>query len=188
MENSLLEPVLGVTLQDYAVVSAKMATGIDANEICRALGIDPATYEEASAVWAARMQEDETMKVVSLFGQYFGDADSHPKLGGLRAEICQEGLDNLEKIKTDRYLFEEINGAREAAYDYGLDGAEWVQENFGISLGDFQIASMQWASVLNGETAEKTLHYMEYRQQMHDRYADQFAAAQGGDIADDVEF
>ncbi|HEX6432291.1 MAG TPA: DUF6620 family protein, partial [Niastella sp.] len=119
MSNPLLEPIHGVSLYDYAAVSAKMATGIDVKDICKKLGIEPAVFEEASALWVTRMQEDSTFAVTILFGQYFGEADKHPKLSGLQAEVSEEGKTNLEKMRTDRYFYEELNGARLAAYAYG---------------------------------------------------------------------
>lgn len=188
MSNPLLEPIHGVSLQDYAAVSAKMAAGIDQAEICKTLGIEQAVFEEASALWIARMQEDSTFEVTTLFGQYFGDADNHPKLSGLKAEVSQEGMANLEKMKTDRYFYEELNGARQAAYAYGYDGAQWIQDNFGINLADFQSAAMHWMPVTSNEEFETMRVYGDYRQQKQDEYAQKFAAEQGGNVADDVAF
>ena len=70
------------------------------------------------------------------FGKCFGKVESHPKLGHLQPNVSQEGIENLEKLKTDRYFYEELCGARIAAYQYGLDGAQWIQDNFGINLGE----------------------------------------------------
>lgn len=84
MRNPLLEPVHGVSLYDYAAVSAKMSYGIETNHICDALGIEPALFEEASAVWIKRMQTDKTFEITRLFGEYFGEADLHPRLKNLQ--------------------------------------------------------------------------------------------------------
>ena len=62
MSNPLLEPIHGVSLYDYAAVSAKIASGIDPKAIYKALGIESAVYEEASALWVTRMQEDSTFE------------------------------------------------------------------------------------------------------------------------------
>lgn len=191
MSNPLLEPIHGISLYDYAAVSAKMASGIDPKDIYKALGIEPAVFEEASALWVTRMQEDSTFEVTILFGQYFSEADKHPKLNGLQAEVSEEGKANLEKLKTDRYFYEELNGARQAAYEYGYDGAQWVQDNFGISLGDFQAVAMKWSEVVAAEThsnPDNIHHYIDYQQKKQSEYAAKFASEQGGNIADDVEF
>jgi hypothetical protein len=192
MSNPLLEPIHGVTLYDYAAVSAKIATGIDTKEICKTLGIELAVFEEASALWVARMQEDSTFEVTMLFGKYFGEADKHPKLSGLQAEVSAEGKANLEKLKTDRYFYEELNGARQAAYEYGYDGAQWIQDNFGISLGDFQAVAMLWSQIqveeMNNNNHENITHFIDYQQKKQEEYAAKFASEQGGNIADDVDF
>lgn len=191
MTNPLLEPIHGVSLYDYAAVSAKMATGIDPKDIYKALGIEPAVFEEASALWVTRMQEDSTFEVTILFGQYFSEADKHPKLNGLQAKVSEEGKANLEKLKTDRYFYEELNGARQAAYEYGYDGAQWIQDNFGISLGDFQAVAMKWSEVQAAEINNNTdniHHFIDYQQKKQAEYAEKFASEQGGNVADDVEF
>lgn len=192
MSNPLLEPIHGVSLYDYAAITAKMSSGIDQKEICKTLGIEPAVFEEASAIWVTRMQEDSSFQVATLFGQYFGEADQHPKLSALQVSISDLGKANLEKMRTDRYFYEELNGARLAAYQYGLDGAQWILENFGIPLGEFQSAAMQWLPVQNEEmnsgNGENLQHFIEYQQKKQAEYAARFAAEQGGNIADDVEF
>lgn len=188
MSNPLLNPIHGVSLYDYAAISAKQAAGVDIKEILKTLGIEQPVFEEASALWIARMQEDSSFEVATHFGQYFAEADQHPKLNNLKIEISEEGLANLEKMKTDRYFYEELNGARQAAYDYGYDGAQWIQDNFGISLGDFQSAAMLWMPLTSNEDFDTMRHFLDYRQQKQDDYSEKFAQEQGGNIADDVEF
>ncbi len=192
MSNPLLEPIHGVSLYDYAVVSAKTVSGADVDDLLKALGIENAIFEEASALWIARMQEDSTFEVVTLYGQYFAEADNHPKLKDFVIELSDAGVANLEKMKSDRYFYEELNAARQAAYAYGYDGAQWIQDNFGIPLGEFQSVSMQWSEVQNEEMSdndyETIRHFIDYQQQKQEEYAKKFAEEQGGNIADDIEF
>lgn len=188
MSNPLLDPIHGVSLQDYAAISAKIAAGVSEKDICKALGIELAIYQEASALWISRMQQDETWELTTLFGQYFGDADNHSKLSTLKPEAGDTNVENLERLKTDRYFYEELNGARTAAYNYGIDGAQWIQDNYGINLGDFQSVGMQWMEKRNEEDDEMILHYAKYMQEKQEEYAAKFAEEQGGNVADDVEF
>ena len=188
MSNPLLEPIHGVSIQDYAAISAKMASGIDVKDICKLLGIEPAVFEEASAIWITRMQEDHTFEVTMEFGKYFGEADQHPKLGVLQASLSEEGAINVEKMKTDRYFYEELNGARQAAYEYGIDGAQWIEEKFGINLGDFQAVALQWMPITNDEPFETLDLFNKYREEKQKEYAAIFASEQGGNLADDMEF
>ncbi len=189
--NPLLQPVHGISLQDYAAASSQMANGVDTDHICKALGIELPLWEEASAIWVSRMQEDQTFEVVTLFGQYFGDANSHPKLGNMAAAaISADGHANLQKMSADQYFFEELNGARQAAYEYGLDGAQWIQDNFGIPLGEFQNVAMHWMEKRNAEEPgyDAMRHFLDYREAKQAEYAGKFAAEQGGNVADDINF
>jgi len=186
---ALLQPVHGITLQDYSAASGKMAAGVSVADICNALGVELPIWDEASTVWVSRMQQDSTFTVITYFGQYFAEADQHPKLGGLTAgALSAEGEANLAQLKSDRYFYEELCGARQAAYEYGLDGAQWIQDNYGINLGDFQAVAMQWMNVRNNESSEDILHYADYMREKQKAYAAKFAAEQGGNVADDVEF
>jgi hypothetical protein len=192
MSNPLLEPIHGVSLYDYATISAKIASGISQEDILKALGIENAVYEEASALWVTRMQEDKNFEIITVFGQYFGEADNHPKLSGLKPQTSAEGNANLEKLKTDRHFYEELCGARIAAYQYGYDGAQWILDNFGITLGDFQSVAVQWANASQAEAHsdnyEQVHYWANFQQQKQTEYAEKFAKEQGGNIGDDVEF
>lgn len=188
-ENPLLAPIHGISLQDYAAVAQKMSAGIDQAAIIHALGLEPAVWEEVNTLWIKRMQEDGTFTVTTLYGQYFMQGADHPKLAHLQPQVSEDGKANLEKIKTDRYYYEELSAAREAAYEYGLDGAQWILDNFGINLGDFQSVAMHWMNVQNQNwQSDEILHFVEYHKQKKSEYAAKFAKEQGGNIADDVAF
>jgi hypothetical protein len=187
--NPLLEPIHGISLQDYAVASAKMANGVSVEAIAKALGIEKPVWDEASTLWIARMQEDSSFTVTTLFSTYFGDVNSHPKLGSLTSGGADGSNPNLEKLENDRYFYEELCGARQAAYEYGLDGAQWILDNYGISLGDFQAVAMKHMQTQNNSfDADKIIHFSNYMQEKQSEYAAKFAAEQGGNVADDVEF
>jgi hypothetical protein len=188
-DNPLLEPIHGISLKDYAAMAVKMSQGIDYKEVCKAMGIEPAVWEEINTLWPKRMQEDSSFTVTTLYGQYFMEGANHPKLQNLQANISDEGKANLEKIKTDRYFYEELCGARQAAYEYGLDGAQWILDNYGVTLGDFQSVAMQWMNEQNRNfNSEDITRYHDYQLEKQKEYAAKFAAEQGGNVADDVEF
>lgn len=187
--NLLLEPIHGITLKDYGAICAKLADGIAEEEICKALKLEKPVLDEVNTLWVKRMQEDSTFTISALFGQYFGEASQHPLLGQLKATQTAQGSENLERFKTDRYYYEELNGARQAAYDYGIDGAQWIADNYGITLGDFQSVAMQWATADNKTSDFKAIqHFYNYREEKQKEYAEKFAGEMGGNVADDVEF
>lgn len=186
--NPLLEPIHGISLYDYSAGNARLANNVPVEEVCRALGIEQPVWEEVSDLWVKRMQEDPDFVVTTHMGNYFAQADQHPKLGNLKAAASAETQGNLQQLATDRYFYEELNGAREAAYEVGLDGAQWILENYGIALGDFQQVAMQWSQVMQNEDYETMRQYLDYREQQKKEYAQRFADEQGGNVADDIEF
>jgi hypothetical protein len=187
--NPLLAPVHGIALRDYAAICAKLGSGVAEDDIYKAFGIDATIWGELNTIWPARMAEDTTFSVSVLFGQYFGEADQHPKLQGIKTNLSEEGEANLERLKNDVYFYYELTGARQAAYEYGMDGAQWILDNFGIGLGDFQSVAMKYMELQNQNfDSNVVLHYHEYQDEKQAEYAEKFAAEQGGNVADDVEF
>lgn len=188
-DNPLLEPVHGVSLRDYTAMCLKISAGIDYQEVCKAMGLESVIWEELNTIWPQRMGEDTSFTVTTLFGQYYAENVTLPQLENLKAEISEDGLANLEKIKTDRYFYEELAGARQAAYEYGIDGAQWILDTFGINLADFQSVAMQWMTEQNQNwNSSDITEFHDYQQQKQKEYAAKFAAEQGGNIADDVTF
>ncbi|MDR2185594.1 MAG: hypothetical protein LBO80_08030, partial [Treponema sp.] len=161
---------------------------VDSALIFKAMGIDSAIWDELNTLWPQRMAEDQTFQVSILYSQYFGDETPHPKLDKLKADISPQGSANLERIKTDRYFYEELAGARGAAFEYGLDGSQWMLETFGINLADFQSVAMQYHEENQRIDPEKLKEYLDYQIEKKAEYAEQFAAERGGNVADDVEF
>ena len=188
-DNPLLQPIHGLSLKDYAAITMKISQGADIGAICKAMGIEPAIWEEINVLWGKRMQEDSSFTVQTLFGQYFSEGASHPALAALDAGAPAGGNANLDRLRSDRYFYEELCGARQAAYEYGLDGAQWILENYGISLGDFQAVAMEHATRQNQQwNSEEAMRYADYQMEKQKEYAAKFAAEQGGNIADDVNF
>ncbi len=187
--NPFLEPVHGISLRDYTAMCLKISAGVDYNEVCRAMGIESVIWEELNTIWPQRMGEDTSFTVTTLFGQYYAENVTIPQLDNIKAEVSEEGIANLERIKTDRYFYEELAGARQAAYEYGIDGAQWILDNYGINLADFQSVAMQWMTEQNQNwNSEEIMEFSNYQQEKQKEYAAKFAAEQGGNVADDVEF
>lgn len=188
-ENPFLEPVHGISLKEYTAMCIKMSSGVDYTDVCKAMGIEPAIWDELNTIWPQRMAEDTSFTVTTLFGQYYAENPVIPQLENIQANISDEGIANLEKLKTDRYFYEELAGARQAAYEYGKDGAQWILDNYGINLADFQSVAMKWLTEQNQNWKQETImKFANYQQEKQKEYAEKFAAEQGGNIADDIIF
>ena len=171
MGKSLLELIHGVSLYDYAAISSKLAAGNSQIEILNAMGFEAEIYEKAASLWQARMQEDKTNGISMEFGQYFSKVNEHPKLGKLQNIVFEKGIANLEKLKTDLYFFEELSVAKTVAYEYGLDGAQWILENYGITLVDFQLVESQWKQTFD----KNDLRSAKFQQEKQAEFAKKFA-------------
>ncbi len=181
----LLYTIVGLAIK----VHKELGPGAAENNIYNAFGIDATIWGEVNTVWPARMAEDTTYSVSVLFGQYYGDADQHPKLQGLKSNLSEEGEANLERLKNDVYFYYELSGARQAAYEYGMDGAQWILDNFGVGLGDFQSVAMKYMEIQNQNFDSNYVRdCMDYQDEKQKEYAEKFAAEQGGNVADDVNF
>jgi hypothetical protein len=185
-----LEPIHGISFEDYAQMVVKIANGTSKESVCAAMGVDGVIWDEVNTLWAQRMKEDESFQLITLYGQYFAAGVRNPKLVNLDANVLAEGNSNLERLKNDRYFYEELCGARGAAYKYGLDGAQWILENFGIGLGDFQSVAMQHMSKRGSgeEDIMQTKAFLDYQQEKQKEYEAKFAAERGGNVADDIVF
>lgn len=143
-DNPLLAPIQGVSLEDYSAACAKLANGLSEAEIATALGVTLPVWQEANLEWQERMATDTSFEIVTLFGQYFGTADQHPKFSNLNVSVSEEGAANIERIKSDKDFYQELEVARQVAYAHGRDGAQWILDVYGIPLGDFQVAASMW--------------------------------------------
>ncbi|SEW43885.1 hypothetical protein SAMN05428988_5649 [Chitinophaga sp. YR573] len=188
-ENPLLAPIHGITLEDYSAACAKLGNGLSEQAIAKALGVELPVWQEVSLLWPERMKQDETFHIVTLFGQHFGAAEQHPKLGSLQPDASSSGnAGNIERIKNDKAFYQELEVARQVAYDYGIDGAQWIVDEYGISIGDFQIAAMNWNDEIQRDIQADFNNYNETQAAYQEKYRKQFADAQGGDVADDITF
>jgi hypothetical protein len=187
-ENPLLAPIHGITLEDYSAACAKLGSGLSEADIAKALGVELPVWQEANLLWPERMKQDSTYHIVTLFGQYFGAADQHPKFSSLKPVASAGGSDNIEKIKTDKDFYQELEVARQVAYEYGFDGAQWILDKYGISIGDFQIAASLWSDQILKDAQADSGGYNQSQDAYRAKYQQLFADAQGGNLADDIEF
>ncbi|MBV7440596.1 hypothetical protein KRX57_04120 [Weeksellaceae bacterium TAE3-ERU29] len=181
--NPLLQPIHGIRLEDYAAAASRLANGMTEEQVAKALGVERPQWDEANQLWIKRMQQDTDFVVTGLYGQYFATADSHPKFQDLEEDSSMPtNQENLQKINSDPYFYYELAGAIQAAYEYGMDGAQWLRDNYGLSIGEFQGVAMKWMTTTD---MSKMLGYQEQKAK---EYGEKFAKEQGGNIADDVEF
>ena len=189
VDNPLLAPIHGVTIEDYAAISYFVASGGDFNALVSKLGVDPTIWPEINTLWGKRMQEDTSFTVTTLFSQFYSTADQHPVLGGNAPTFSEEGKANIQKMEEDRYFYGELQAARTAAYEYGIDGAQWILDNYGVPLGEFQRIAANYSKEDNlNFNSKEQLDFLNFVEEKTEEYKKKFAAEQGGNVADDIEF
>jgi len=188
----LMQPVHGITLYDYSAGMGKLGENVSEDQICTALGVERPMWDEARKIWEARMKEDTSFNVANVYAKYYGDYKKHEKLAPLsplpgaapKTDVPEAEITaNLRRIEEDPYFFFEMQSAMQAAYDNGIDGAEWLLENIGVTVSQFNSTGAKYMSDF-GLVAKM----MDFQDQKQKEYNEKFAQGLGGSIADDVNF
>lgn len=190
-DDPLLQPVHGITIADYAAGSAKLGAGCTDAEICTALQVEMPIWEEAKTTWNNRMRTDQTYNLVNVYSKYFGNAKDHEKLGSLVPKnkpetnvASEQAQATLDKLATDKHYFFEIQGALQAAYDNGLDGAQWLVDELGVTVSQVNESGFKWMSDIMTVAAMDS-----YQEEKKKQYSERFAKENGtGNVASDIEF
>lgn len=186
-----MQPVHGITLFDYAAGAAKIGEGCTEEQICQNLGIERPMWDEAQSTWNNRMRDDNSYNLVNVYSNYFGKTKEHPRLGTLipdnaPASDVPEGKakEHLERLESDKYYFFEIQGALEAAYANGIDGAQWLVDNLGLTISQVNGTGAKYMNDFN-----IMADMMAYQEQKKNEYNALFAKQHGtSNAADDIEF
>lgn len=186
-----MQPVHGISIADYAAGAAKIGEGCSEEQICKALGVERPMWDEAQTTWNNRMRDDQSFNVVNVYTNYFGKAKDHEKLGSLVPDAAPatdipEGAaqEHLNRLETDKYYFFEIQAAMQAAYDNGIDGAQWLIDNLGLTVAQVNGAGTKYMNDFN-----VMAEMMDFQDQKKAEYAARFAKENGiGGVADDIEF
>lgn len=186
-----LQPVHGITIFDYAAGAAKLGAGCTEEQVCRALGVERPMWDEAQTTWNNRMRDDKSFNVVNVYSKYFGKVQEHEKLGNLQPENApatqvesETAKANLQRLENDKYYFFEIQGAIQAAYDNGIDGAQWLIDHLGLTVSQVNSAGTKWMGDFNTLAA-----MVDYQEEKKKAYSKQFARESGTDgVADDINF
>jgi len=187
----LLQPVHGISIYDYAAGAAKIGEGCTDDEIAARLGVERPLWDEAKTMWNNRMRDDQTFNVVNVYAKYFGIAKEHEKLRDLKPANAPQtsvpegqAAETLKRLETDKHYFFEIQGALEAAYANGMDGAQWLVDELGLSVSQVNNAGVKYMSDM-GIMAQM----IDYQDKKKKEYSERFSKENGtSGVADDIEF
>jgi hypothetical protein len=143
-----LSPVEGVSLSDWALAQARLASGGDLGQILGQLGVDAGRWERVSAEWMARMSRDQTATIATEYGKAFSNAGQ-----GQFGAAAQQGVAGMTSpgstasqappITLEQWV--EIQEAQSAASRRGQDVSQ-VLAHYGMNPLAWSNASMWWST------------------------------------------
>ena len=71
MSNSILEPFEGISLEQWAGVNAKMASGIAIDEAIKDIGVGMPKWDRVNAEWLTRMKNDTSFTISTKYAAAF---------------------------------------------------------------------------------------------------------------------
>ncbi len=153
----VLEPVEGISFEDWAKSNAKLASGTSADELAKELGIDRPRWDRANEEWLARLKNDKTF---TLSVKYAGIFNKNAEGNLPKKENFTENTYPLEK-------YVEVTVAMDYLGKQGRD-AQDVLKDFGLTTADYSNLGSFWSkkilfSPLGVGTRFQTL-MMEYRE------------------------
>ena len=186
-----MQPVHGISIADYAAGAAKIGEGCSKEQVCVALGVERPMWDEAETIWNNRMRDNTTYNVVNVYSNYFGKASAHEKLGNLKGRQAPsttvptgEAAAHLARLEADKHYFFEIQAALEAAYANGMDGAQWLIDNLGLTVSQVNSTGVKYMNDFN-----TMAEMMDFQEKKKREYSDRFASEnQTGGIVDDINF
>ena len=177
----LTAPVEGVTVEQWAAASAKMAScGNDAaamNKALAQLNLDMAKYNRINMAFQQKMQGDTTGVIATIFGQAFSQAQGVS--GGWGLGTVDGSAQKLGEAPVTFDKYAEINGAMSAWAQQGADVNAKLQAVFGINAAELSKYGSYWATKMQADVQLMT-QYCE----LTDKYTAQYA---GPGFDDDLD-
>lgn len=181
---ALVAPIEGVTIEQYAAVCAQAARNLspsDYEQMLAHYGMDRAKYDRVAAGWNARMRDDGTHALSSIYGRAFGGAGAGQfgaagaagagTLGQVAATgqgVAVGGPGAGEPVSWEKY--NEIGGAQRAWSASGKDVNAMLQQQFGCSALDWSNMSQYWMARLMTEP-QRMMEMNTLQEQWAARYA-----------------
>lgn len=169
-EGGLMEPVEGITCEDWAKASAALASGKTQEEAIALIGVDAAKWDIVNNEWMTRMSNDQTMVISQVYSKAFG-ASATGNMGGA-------GSFNEESFPYEKYL--EVMVAQDKLTSQGKDPQQ-ILGSFGLTVTDWSNAGAYWAQQMATDYEKYIKIDNELRPQFEEKY-------KAGSVHDDIEF
>lgn len=161
----MFAPVEGVSLEKWAGINARTVLGENEDKILKAEKIKKSSWEKAEKTWEERMGQDRSMRLASIYSQYFLGAGigKYPEAG---RDVARALAENTQ-LKTDPPIpmekWVEITQAITVGTQRGKKYDE-IMKMFDMNPYDWSVVSNWWGKAL----VQKSL-FAEY-QELNNKY------------------
>lgn len=187
--SELLAPVEGVSVEQYASIAARQATGLSMPDFQALLAqnqMDQAKWDRVSAEWVRRMSMDTTATIATIYGKAFSGsgAGTYGAAGAAGAAAMNatsatghmHTAGGAEPVSFEKYC--EIGGAQQAWSASGKDVNAMLKQVFNISALDWSNMSTYWMTRMMSD-----ISMMTRMTELQNHYAQKYASAKAdGDL------
>ena len=172
MGNPILDPFEGVTLDQWAGVNAKVASGTAVEEAIKSIGVDMPKWDRANNEWLTRMRNDTTFTISRQYAAAFNTT-------------ATGNLGSGSQVSADSYPFEKYIEAMVAQDVLGKQGrdAQDVLKDFGLTVADYSNISSYWSNKMMTDFS-----YAMKMQTLMNEYKLKYESMGPGDTNKDIEF
>lgn len=129
-----LEPVEGITLEQWAGVNAKLASGTSTDDAIKSTGIDMPKWDRVNNEWLTRMKNDTSFTIATKYSAAFNT--------GASGNLGSGSQINADSIPFEKYV--ESMVAQDVLGKQGRD-AQDVLKDFGMTVADYSNVSSYWS-------------------------------------------
>ena len=165
-----LEPIEGVSCEQWAQINAGIAMGGVMDQLLASAGIDRPKWDRINAEWLARMTNDRTMAISTVYGAAFAGG-GNSQFSGHAAHAAQVGVGgdlSNEPMPFERYC--EIEAAMACAHERGEDVNQLLAQ-FGLKAAEWGMVGMFWSKKIQQDALGYHARYTEYSARYRAQYS-----------------
>lgn len=129
-------PRHGVSFEEWAAASARLANNEDKEKVLKVLEIDDKTFDDLNTYYGEALKNDKDFKLITLYGELF----SNPNSGRFATGAEQIGKERILKTFED---YARVQGHLEASTAAKIDPQEVLKEH-GLTVYQYSQDSAYW--------------------------------------------
>lgn len=74
-DNPLMQPIHGISLQEYAVITYHLVAGADQEKVLQERKLNKIVWKEIKTLWNKRIEEDGSLMLTEFYSRYFNEEE-----------------------------------------------------------------------------------------------------------------